>query len=624
MTYSFDVFDTCLIRKCGQPHFVFDLLARRVLGRDVEEAQILDFKQIRSRGELQARSNAYKRGREEITLDEIYEVCDFTILTGISNETIRETELQIEEEMLIAVVAVRDSIRKLRNNGDKIIFISDMYLPQGFVRKILTQQGLYENEDKIYVSSEYGKTKGAGSLYKYVKDVEKLNFHSWKHTGDNKWSDIKVPKSLGIKVKHITNGYNYYEKLWNQQVPVDNRYSNQLCASISRYIRLTSGKSAAIDIAADFIAPLYVSFVVWLMNDARRRGIRQIYFIARDGLILYEISKVLSDIFPNIQTSYLYASRKTLYLPGMDIKKVEDLERLVMGSGLQNVLDCLQLDDCYGSFEKYKNLTGRNLYENLLKDKEFTLLLETRKKTQKEIAIKYFEQEGLIKEKSAIVDLNGTGKCHKCICNILQSSGYPEPFGYFLSVSESRIIRKNYNAMFLFDLDTTYRLRFIRNLPPIMISEEYFSMANHPTTKSYKEEGGMVIPVFGQKQSDASVRNEIFKVNVKICKEYALVYKECMDLSVSAGICHRALYIVSDFVFAPSYSLLAPFRGLDYSYTALIKAKMIREGSLFSLIKNRKKSGWFCGEFVDRFPLHDVATFILRFILHLRRIMAFR
>ena len=623
MTYPFDIFDTCLIRKCGQAHMVFDLLARRILGNDVEEQQILDFKQIRSRSELQARSDIYKSNKEEITLDEIYSICDFSSLTDVSNETIKETELQIEREQLVAVLSMQYYLRELRKKGEKIIFISDMYLPQDFVKEILIEQGLYE-EDKIYVSSEYGITKGSGNLFKRIKEVEKLNFHSWQHTGDNKWADIRVPKSLGIKVKHISDGYNYYEKLWNQMVPIDNRYTNQVCASISRYIRLTSEESAVLDIAADFIAPLYVSFVFWLMEDARKRGVKHLFFSARDGQIFYEISKVLNDVFPDIKTSYLYVSRKTLYLPGLDIISVEDIERLVMGNGLENVLDCFQIEEYLEKFAKYKNMTGRVLYETLLKDKKFTTILEAKQKEQREIAVRYFEQEGLHMAHSAIVDLNGSGNCRKSISRILKSKGYPEPFGYFLSVSENRITGKGYKAMFVFDYDPVYRLRFIRNLPPIMICEEYFSMANHPTTKSYREEEGKIVPVFGEGQSDDSVRNIIYDTNVSTCKKYAMVYKDCIADSTSAAICNRALYIVTDFVFAPSYALLSPFHGLTYSYTTFLKAKMIREGSLFSLLKRRKSSAWFAGEFVDRFPLHGVATSILRLILYIRRKMRIR
>ena len=31
MTYSFDVFDTCLARKCGSPQNVFEVLSKRVV-----------------------------------------------------------------------------------------------------------------------------------------------------------------------------------------------------------------------------------------------------------------------------------------------------------------------------------------------------------------------------------------------------------------------------------------------------------------------------------------------------------------------------------------------------------------------------------------------------------------
>ena len=50
MIYSFDIFDTCLIRTCGLPYFAFEILARRVMP-NADETQIFDFALVRKEGE---------------------------------------------------------------------------------------------------------------------------------------------------------------------------------------------------------------------------------------------------------------------------------------------------------------------------------------------------------------------------------------------------------------------------------------------------------------------------------------------------------------------------------------------------------------------------------------------
>ena len=66
--YSFDVFDTCLVRTCGFAHNVFDLLAIEVLGHDKPESWLAEFALIRTKGEEEAR----RKKAEEITLEDIY------------------------------------------------------------------------------------------------------------------------------------------------------------------------------------------------------------------------------------------------------------------------------------------------------------------------------------------------------------------------------------------------------------------------------------------------------------------------------------------------------------------------------------------------------------------------
>lgn len=93
-TYSFDIFDTCLIRSCGFSHNVFDLLAIKVLGEKSDWNQRADFVNIRLKAEKQIRNQK----EEEITLQEIYNLCDFSGITDVSPEKIAEMEMEIEKK----------------------------------------------------------------------------------------------------------------------------------------------------------------------------------------------------------------------------------------------------------------------------------------------------------------------------------------------------------------------------------------------------------------------------------------------------------------------------------------------------------------------------------------------
>ena len=55
----------------------------------------------------------------------------------------------------------------------------------------------------LYVSSEIGKTKSIGDLYKYVKDKESISNQVWVHIGDSLKGDMISPRKQGIKAIKI-------------------------------------------------------------------------------------------------------------------------------------------------------------------------------------------------------------------------------------------------------------------------------------------------------------------------------------------------------------------------------------------------------------------------------------
>ena len=314
---SFDIFDTCLVRACGRPEFVFDILARKVLGQDSNMTQCMDFAYIRRKAESSAIQQNVKKEIEEITIDEIYDECDFSSLTDVPKDKIKKIELELEKELLFPVMEIKDKIDKIRNQNIKILFISDMYLPSLFVMNILMGFGIMKEGDKLYISSEYRKKKSTGSLYKLIKQNESISYNEWQHYGDNIISDVKIPRKLGIKAQKVFHSWSFYERMLALQEMTSSQFSLKMMASISKTIRLQHPKSPELYFAADLIAPLYVPFVYHIMSEAEKRGITSLYFLARDGYIFYKIALCFRNRFPHINLHYLYVSRKSLYLPGL-------------------------------------------------------------------------------------------------------------------------------------------------------------------------------------------------------------------------------------------------------------------------------------------------------------------
>ena len=300
---TFDIFDTCLVRTCGSPDGVFEIMAKSILTSG-NYADIADFVKIRKDGEFKARRIVKE---QEISIYDIYAQCDFSVFTKISKEKILEKELEIEEKVLLPVYTIQEKIKKYRNKGVKICFISDMYLPEAFIRKVLVKFDLLKEEDGLYLSSSYLATKSKGKLFQYFKDENpNANYFTWRHYGDNLRSDYLQAFRNGAFPVLVKHEFNDREK-WEIK-PYDPFLSRELqkYLSVCKAIRLSENENWRKSFAIDVIAPMYFSFVLHILENAKERGIVNLFFFARDGYIFYLIAKQLEEFYPKIVFHYLY------------------------------------------------------------------------------------------------------------------------------------------------------------------------------------------------------------------------------------------------------------------------------------------------------------------------------
>ncbi len=592
--YSFDIFDTCLVRACGRPEFVFDILAGRVLGESANMTQRMDFAYIRRKAESIAINKYVLNEIEDVTLDEIYEECDFTSLTTVCLEEIKAVELNIERELLFPVLETKKIIEKLRNEKQRILFISDMYLPSCFIRDILAGYGLLKDGDGLYVSSDCRKKKSTGSLFKYVSKKENIRFEKWIHYGDNQVSDVKIPKSLGIKSRKINHSWSFYERMLSLQDMTSSRFDLKIIASLSKTLRLINNISPEAYFASDFIAPLYVPFVYYILSEAEKKGIESVYFLARDGYIFYKIALRLNKRFPALSLHYLYVSRKSLYLPGLDDLSLNSLKELFFEWDeclLNDVLDRFQMD--LGVLtQDYSSLRGEELLASLLKDNGFVENLRKKRDEQRNYCIDYFTSEGLTNGAVAIVDLSGSRKCSISINHILNSYGYPSVYGFYFDVLKEHIVDDKYLSTF-FSGRYGFNYMNIRKEPQ-MVFEQYFSVSPHDRTVSYCKSNGHVMPVFEKEITYGLNRNQVFELNRSICEQFADLYMLLFDKPDSYKILSSALHIYTIFYYAPDPFFLKALEGVYESNSVDAISFLLEKQSIWGFFMKRKR-GWFYG-----------------------------
>ena len=198
---SFDVFDTAVKRDVAEPKDVFTLLEARL--RDRAEPCVEHFYEQRVEAERAARKVNHGR---EVTLKDIYKHI------SVSNERrleLMRLECQTEIEVSMPNSPIKHVYDACVQQGKKVLFISDMYLPSKVIWEILRKNGY--DTGRLYVSCEAGCMKKNGGLFKYVQEVENLTVDGWLHMGDAIPGDYLSPKRLGIKTMLIDR-YLKYDK----------------------------------------------------------------------------------------------------------------------------------------------------------------------------------------------------------------------------------------------------------------------------------------------------------------------------------------------------------------------------------------------------------------------------
>lgn len=187
---SFDIFDTLIIRKCGNPKFIFKLVENKY--NRFHDVKICDFYNNRIKAEISARKNSK---RKEISLEDIYKfVSDFYDIKTAGK--LKELELETELEQC----TVRKEIIDLYNTTiqkKKVIIASDMYLSLNFIKSILANNNIII-PNNILISSECEATKRDGSMFKLIRNHFNCSPSQILHIGDNIKSDFLMAQLNGL------------------------------------------------------------------------------------------------------------------------------------------------------------------------------------------------------------------------------------------------------------------------------------------------------------------------------------------------------------------------------------------------------------------------------------------
>ena len=522
--FSFDVFDTCIVRTCGSPDNIFYLLAQTVCDTN-DESTLRAFVFERKRAEMIA---CQKMGKKAVTIDEIYSCFDLTYFSVDTKDKIMSKEMEIERESFVAVKFMKEIVDKARKEGT-VLFITDMYLAESFLRSVLFDLGFVLGDERIYVSGELGLTKKSGDLFNFVRNKEKIEDGRWIHYGDNFQNDYLIPRKKGIKAILVNTSPSKYELDWIDNAKFsDCHMAVRLLSGISRSIRLSCFDQHEGIFVSDIMAPLFVTFVISILKEAVKQGIKRLYFASRDTYVLYRIAKNLTNEFTEIEVRYLYISTKVLYPTYIYDANEDELRHIIQYIGyytpykllnifgyspdeIKNVGESVDINREYQAKDKDStdNIIKMMLYG------DYKLLLQKRCKQKRDILIEYLTQEGFVSSdgsKVGLVDIGWRCTSQEMIKKIVPNN---VSFLYF-GVTDYRVNHKKIGDFTSFTYwDNSYNNKLI---------EFYMCRSLSGSVLGYEKKGARLCPVLDYVKSQG-VDDGINK-NIEVAQKTTLLLKQ--------------------------------------------------------------------------------------------------
>jgi FMN phosphatase YigB (HAD superfamily) len=517
---SFDVFDTVLTRTIGAPHALI-----RQLADDLHRAERLPgtaaaFVAARLRVEGALTTSL---GRP-VTIAEIYA----GVARALSADPAKATEwaraeCELERELVVAMPGARALVGAEREAHGPVIFVSDTPYDETFIRELLDRAGLCQPGDRVFTSADRGHSKSAGGLFRAVGAELGDTAASFLHVGDNPRADLAAPRTEGWDSRlRAAGALTRYERTLEDHAGAVGPAASWLAGSsrLARLEALETGTSEAIAaVAGGVLGPLLVGYALWVGAQARQRGIRRLYFVARDGqLMMRAAAPVLARLAPELECRYLYGSRQPWMLAGAqsddllrrwltvtsDFTVRTTLARVDLTPEQAYAISGDAMVDPAGA-DRPLSADERAQLADLLLGAPLVELVRSRVGAAAHVATAYLRQEGFADAvPSGLVDAGWNGTTAAAFDRILASAGCPPVEHLFLgTTAKARTAIDDGHHLTAWLADGVANPSVVNDFPGLNVLIEMFCAGTEGRLLTYRQDDtGAMAPVLSQPAND--------------------------------------------------------------------------------------------------------------------------
>jgi len=340
--FSFDLFDTFLLRRCTASDGVFELayaLAPIPAGRHLQTESFVQHRQI---AEQKARQLKFAQtGRAEVTIDDIYAQFPTTLfgLGPAGRADLAAAEFRAEQQLCLLNRDVFELYGRARAAGLRTGFLSDTYWSRAQLRSLVLGLAPYLETDFLYASCDGGMGKAHGLFGLFLAEG---GFVSERvcHIGDNPVADGTAPRALGIATVAYPQAPPKFQAIAERERSLLQMIQSQrggvslrLDGGLAVLRRLAAARLPATAplhqlIGTIVLGPILVGFQRFVAASVAEiaspgRTVK-VMFLARDGFLPFELWQRANGG----EASYVELNRRVALVGGTDrVEPLQDLFR---------------------------------------------------------------------------------------------------------------------------------------------------------------------------------------------------------------------------------------------------------------------------------------------------------
>ena len=573
---SLDIWDTILRRKC-HPDAIkvytsreFYLYAKDYIKQD--KRNLRELTRLRVDAEREIGTECKESGfDDEYNIKDVFRrwiryACDkeYPNIDKLV-EHLYESELNRELENIYLDPTIDSTIDSIRH--EKLVCISDFYTDKFFLQKLIDSVGMRNKIEEIFCSCDYKLNKRSGRLFEIAEKECNVCSNEHIHIGDNAYSDVEVPKRLGIDAIHYLPDDEHKKRKERES-----EFVSDLKDSL-RY------KDFPLKSDRD-ISLFFYGFIADIMESCIEKKLKKIYFFTREGEFYKEIFDTISVFYDKevVPKSYiLEVSRLSTFVASLREFTLDEMMRLWNQYSIQSMsamFKSLAMD--LGNVKKFLDLYSIDPDEvltypwtlepvqRLFADEEFKNLMEAHIADKRDRLLEYCAGKDLVVESDediAIVDIGWRGTIQDNLCYLFRNTMI---YGYYVGLIQF-LNKQPENSCKYGYLD---KCSFARAL--LTISTPFEMICNSPngSTVGYeKNDAGIMVAIRNNEKSE----DDIFfsytkKLQEKILSDCNKLGKYCYEnFIVSEDVRNYAYEALRNFIYYPDRNTVNSYFNLTHN-----------------------------------------------------------